>query len=79
MTWKLGDITIDRVVEAETPTFAPTALLPDATDGVVARHRQWLEPYMLDPRTGHLVMSWHTFVIRTPRTTILVDTCGGND
>src|SRR5262245_46644261 len=56
-----------------------TFLLPDATDEIVHRHRNWLEPYFLDPRTGHLVMSWHTFVIRTPRATILVDTCGGND
>jgi glyoxylase-like metal-dependent hydrolase (beta-lactamase superfamily II) len=67
------------VVEAETPTFAPAVLLPDATDAIVDRHRQWLEPYMLDPRTGHLVLSWHSFVIRTPHTTVVVDTCGGND
>lgn len=77
--WKLGTITIDRVVECEMPQFAPAALLPDVTDDVIDRHRDWLQPYMLDPRTGYLVMSWHTFVIRTPRTIILVDTCGGND
>ena len=79
MTWKLGDITITRVLEHETPTFPPQALLPGATPEIVERHRRWLEPHMLDPRTGHLVLAWHTFVIRTPRTTILVDTCGGND
>jgi glyoxylase-like metal-dependent hydrolase (beta-lactamase superfamily II) len=77
--WRFGDITIDRVVEAEMPTFKPAVLLPDASDEIVERHREWLEPHMLDPRTGHLVMSFHSFVIRTPRTTILVDTCGGND
>ena len=79
MSWQLGDITIDRVLEHETPTFPPAALLPAVTPEMVDKHRHWLEPHMLDPRTGHLVMSWHTFVIRTPRTTILVDTCGGND
>jgi glyoxylase-like metal-dependent hydrolase (beta-lactamase superfamily II) len=78
LQWKFGDITIDRVVEFEA-LQGVSWLLPDATDEIVQRHRQWLEPYFLDPKTGQLVMSWNTFVIRTPRATILVDTCGGND
>ena len=31
------------------------------------------------PETGLLILAFHTFVIRTPRHVILVDTCGGND
>lgn len=77
--WRFGENTIDRVVESEMPRCVPSVLLPDATPQIVERHRHWLEPYMLDPNTGQLILSWHTFVIRTPRSTILVDTCGGND
>lgn len=78
-TWQLGDVRIDRVLEFEMPRCAPNVLLPDATPEIVARHRDWLEPHMLDPASGQLILSWHTFVVRTPRATILVDTCGGND
>ena len=31
------------------------------------------------PETGLLILAFHSFVIRTPRHVILVDTCGGND
>ena len=34
---------------------------------------------MIDPATGLLILAFHTFVVRTPRLTILVDTCSGND
>jgi hypothetical protein len=77
--WQLGDITIARVVEFERPVFEAPALFPDAAGDVVAAHRPWLEPQLRDPATGLLVLAFHTFVIRTPRRTILVDTCSGND
>ena len=79
MGWRFGDITVERVLEFDDLLNEPKWLLPECTDEIVERHRSWLEPYFLDPATGRLVMSWHTFVIRTPRATILVDTCGGND
>ena len=34
---------------------------------------------MLEPGTGLFVLATHTFVVRTPRHLILVDTCTGND
>jgi glyoxylase-like metal-dependent hydrolase (beta-lactamase superfamily II) len=43
------------------------------------RHRPWLEPGLLDPATGWLVIAFHSFLIRSRGKTILVDTCGGND
>jgi glyoxylase-like metal-dependent hydrolase (beta-lactamase superfamily II) len=79
MSWRLGPITIDRVVELERPLFPPAALLPDAKPDVIDSHRSWLEPRLLDPSTGQFVLAFHTFVIRTPSRTILVDTCSGND
>jgi glyoxylase-like metal-dependent hydrolase (beta-lactamase superfamily II) len=78
-TWRFGDTTIDRVVEFQEPVFPAPAIFPDATAVAIEAHRAWLEPRLLDPATGHLVLSFHTFVVRTPRRTIVVDTCGGND
>lgn len=77
--WRLGETTIDRVVEFQAPALLPSAMFPDATPAAMAAHRRWLEPKFVDPATGLLVLSFHTFVIHTPRRVIVVDCCGGND
>ncbi len=77
--WHLGDFTIQRVLEAERPLLAPSELFPDSTEAAIGVHRHWLEPDLLDPETGLLILAFHSLVVRTPRHTILVDTCGGND
>lgn len=77
--WRLGEVRIDRVLEFEQPLIAPRTLLPEADDEILARHRDWLEPDLLDPATGLLVVAFHSFVITTPHSVILVDTCSGND
>ncbi len=77
--WQIGDISIHRVLEYEGPLIAPQILLPEATEAGIDRHRSWLEPTLLDPATGNLVLAFHSLVVRTPRHTVLVDTCGGND
>jgi|SRR3990170_4990016 len=78
MNWKVGDLVVERVVESERPVLAPSVLFPDATPAPIAAHRPWLEPHLLDPQSGLLILAFHSFVLRTPNHTILVDTCGGN-
>jgi len=75
----LGDTTIDRVLEFERPLFPLLYLFPNANDAALERHRRWLEPDLVEPGTGLFVLATHTFVVRTPRHLILVDTCTGND
>jgi len=75
----LGDVTVTRVVENEGPSFFPAFLIPDATEEALAPEREWIEPLFFDAATGRLVMSLHSYLIRTPRHTVLVDTCVGND
>lgn len=74
---RLGDIQIDRILEMETPFMTPAAMFPDAGPDDLARHRHWMEPWALDPVSGKIVIAIQTYVIRTPRHTILVDTCLG--
>ncbi|WP_431269097.1 MBL fold metallo-hydrolase [Dankookia sp. P2] len=38
-----------------------------------------LDPVVFDPATGRMVITYQTFVVRTPKHTILVDTCTGED
>jgi glyoxylase-like metal-dependent hydrolase (beta-lactamase superfamily II) len=76
-TLTVGRLAISAVVERAGPT-RPTWLLPDATPEALAPHREWLAPHFLDAKDRFL-QSIHTFVVRTPDLTMLVDTCVGND
>lgn len=73
--WRIGDVTVTRIVESET-VLPPQALLPDATPEALAPHRSWLEPGFLDA-DGNLVLSIHALVIEAGGRRILVDTCVG--
>jgi glyoxylase-like metal-dependent hydrolase (beta-lactamase superfamily II) len=77
--WRFGEVTIDRVLELERTIFPLTTLYPTSREELLAPHLSWLSPRTIDPGTGLLVLAFHTFVVRTPRRTILVDTCSGND
>ncbi len=76
-TMTIGRIRISAVVERAGPT-RPTWLLPDAAPDAVERHRSWLAPHFLDEQ-GRFLQSIHSFVVKTPGPTLLVDTCVGND
>jgi glyoxylase-like metal-dependent hydrolase (beta-lactamase superfamily II) len=77
--WIFGDIIVERVIEFEGPLFLPSSLFPASTLEAIDSHRHWLEPKLLDPKSGQLVLAFNTYVVRTSRHTILVDTCGGNN
>ncbi len=78
-TWQFGDVRVDRVLEFEQPLLGWQQLLPAATSEAIDRQRAYLEPRWMEPGTGKLVMSFHSFLIRSHGLKILVDTCGGND
>ena len=77
--WRVGEVEITRVLEFEAALFEPPVLYPGASPEIIERHRRWLEPRLMDPRSGLLVFAFHSTVIKTPHATILVDTCSGND
>jgi len=43
------------------------------------RHLAELDPAVFDPASGRMVIPYQTFVVRTPKHIILVDTCTGED
>jgi glyoxylase-like metal-dependent hydrolase (beta-lactamase superfamily II) len=79
LSWQIGSVQITRVLEFEMPTLEPKVLYPLVSAVQLERNRGWLEPYLLDPKSNLLMMSIHSFVIKTPASVILVDTCSGND
>ena len=74
---QLGEINISRVTESEGPT-PPHFLLPGATEEMLQANAHWMAPHFFQPESGMLVMSIHSFIVRTRHHTILVDTCLGN-
>jgi glyoxylase-like metal-dependent hydrolase (beta-lactamase superfamily II) len=73
----LGQIEISRVEELIW-TISPRFLFPDMTYDDLEPYRDWLVPHFCADDLK-LRLSIHTFVVRTPHHTILVDTCIGND
>ena len=67
------------MLEFEAALFEPAVIHPEASSEIIARHRAWLEPALMDPASGLMIFAFHSTVIKTPRATILVDTCSGND
>jgi glyoxylase-like metal-dependent hydrolase (beta-lactamase superfamily II) len=76
MRWKIGDVSVTRVVELETGSIGGF-VLPQATPEAVGEI-PWLRPHFLDAE-GNLLMSVHALVIESGDQRILVDTCLGND
>ena len=63
---KIGDITIDAVIERDGPWRKPEDFFPDFDEATFQAHVPKMEPEVFDPTTGKLVMTYQTFVIRTP-------------
>ena len=76
---RIGDITIDAVIEREGPWRRPQDFFPAYDDAVFKHHLAGMEPEVFDAALGMMVITYQTFVVRTPRYTILVDTCTGED
>lgn len=73
----IGEYRIDKVVELERPFAHAQDFFPDLTAEMLETCRRELPAGQL-AANDFLNMSYHCFVVRTPRHTILVDTCCGN-
>jgi len=76
---RIGDFAVNRIADFEGPAFGPADFFPDFDPEVVRANADLIGPRLLDPTTGLLVFSFHSFVVQTGRHTILIDACMGND
>jgi hypothetical protein len=74
--WQVGDVRITRIVESITASIG-RFVLPQATPEALEAIA-WLGPEQTNSE-GRLVMNIQAFLVETPTTTLLVDTCVGND
>ena len=78
-TLTLGEVAISRIVEIGRSAFPTTQMLPESDAGRIVQHHRWIKPYFFDDVTGDLGSRIQTWIVRTPRHTVLVDTGVGND
>jgi glyoxylase-like metal-dependent hydrolase (beta-lactamase superfamily II) len=74
--WRIGDIKVTRIVEAE-GLRAPEYMFRELTPDTVRQH-DWLRPDFATGE-GQLISSIHAFAIEAGTRRIVVDTCVGND
>ena len=75
----IGDVTITSIIERDGPWRAPGQMFPNAPAEQIEATLRELEPETYDVASGKMVITYQTSVVRTPRHTILVDTCTGED
>ncbi|MCW3061098.1 MAG: fold metallo-hydrolase [Capsulimonas sp.] len=77
--YKIGDVTVTRVPELALNAFTPEVLYPEWDPEVAVRRSGWQTPGAMDTAGEHMAQSVHTWVVKTPNHTILIDTATGND
>jgi glyoxylase-like metal-dependent hydrolase (beta-lactamase superfamily II) len=79
LKFTVGDLSIHRLIEQET-TFLPALdLFPTLSPDVLAQDRDWMRKDGAIVESDVLILSFQSYVVRTPHHTILIDSCIGND
>jgi flavorubredoxin len=78
-TWTIGNVTVTRIEEQLGFASRPPEQYLDGFDReMLAQHLDWLVPHHYSPDHDRLITSIHSWLIRTDRHTILLDSCAGN-
>lgn len=77
--WQVGRAVVTRIEEQLGPgSFPPARYFDGFEPEVLQRHLDWLVPHHYLPAQEALVTSVHSWLVQTPRLTVLVDGCSGN-
>jgi glyoxylase-like metal-dependent hydrolase (beta-lactamase superfamily II) len=77
LNFRVGDLTIHRIVELEGRLDPASSALPALTPEILAENRHWLQPDSLNA-DDLINLCYQSYVVRTPHHVILVDSCLGN-
>jgi glyoxylase-like metal-dependent hydrolase (beta-lactamase superfamily II) len=73
--WRIGDVTVTRVIEVGNVTVPVSVILPKATAADVTAEG-WLSPNYAD-EAGNIIVNFQGFLIEAGGRKIMVDTCIG--
>ncbi|MEC9431690.1 MAG: MBL fold metallo-hydrolase [Pseudomonadota bacterium] len=80
--FRVGDVEVIRVIEILAPFRLPEETWPESAEEVRAALDALgddLPEGLIDPETGMVILAIQTYVLKTARRTIVVDTCVGCD
>jgi glyoxylase-like metal-dependent hydrolase (beta-lactamase superfamily II) len=78
-TFKLGDMIVHRIIEMECGFTPALEFLPKLTPQMLDESRPWMKsPLALDDQ-DRLVLCFQSYIVRTGKHVILVDSCVGNN
>jgi len=75
-SWKIGDVTVSRIVELWKFTDHINMTIADAAPEEVVAMR-WLHPHYATP-DGEQIMNFQGFLVQAPGLNLMLDTCIGN-
>jgi glyoxylase-like metal-dependent hydrolase (beta-lactamase superfamily II) len=73
---RIGDVEVHRIDEHI--IYEPMTLFPDFRPEVLEENLPWLVPHFYDTQREMFPTSVHSWLLKTPTNTIVIDTCGGN-
>jgi hypothetical protein len=76
-TYRIGDVTIVKVHEQLLRNVEPGVLFPTAQPRDFEIIAQSLAPSDLEDNRQHVILSIHSWLVRTPRHVVLIDTGAG--
>ena len=77
-SYAVGDITVTCIKEKLLSDFTPQRLYPDWNKYIVEERERPMDPACWDETGRNLIMSTHSWLVRTPKYTLLIDTGIGN-
>ena len=63
---EIGDVTITSIIERDGPWRRPEDMFPAYDPEIGRRHLAELDPFVFDVASGRMVITYQTFVVRTP-------------
>ena len=78
-TLKVGEITITSLIERDGPWRTPEVMFPAYDLEIGASISRSSIRSCSISASGKMVITYQTFVVRTPRRTVLIDSCTGED
>ena len=74
----IGDVRVTRIEEQMGPGFPAKDFFPEFDADTFAAEQHWLAPNYYQPESGRVIASIHSWLVRTGKYTVLIDSCSGN-
>ncbi len=78
-TFSIGGVAVSSIIERDGPWRKPADMFPQADEERARAHLAEMESFVYDAEADLLDVTYQTFVLRTDKRTILIDTCVGEN